>query len=140
MRTARKQNRNQKLREFGRTTLAATGAFLVIGGLAGAAPAAAAPATAGYGTLAKCGSNPPITIPGGELHYRVDCGSTITRVTGWYKDTRADGKCVRVRIWWPGNQAYTHGTKACPEGKVVEFDHNGKTHQQAPGVELISIG
>ncbi|MFF0296795.1 hypothetical protein ACFYST_22755 [Kitasatospora sp. NPDC004614] len=116
-----------------RTATATASCLLAFGGVltVGIGPASAA---------AVCGPNKPVTIPGGKSSYSVGCGATVTHVSGWLEDTSADGKCVQIKIWWPGNQVYTYTPKACPSGTRVYFDHNGISNPTPPTVLTYTIG
>lgn len=115
-----------------KTVLAASSCLLALGGVltTGAGPANAA----------VCGKPVEVDIPGGKSAYTVDCGPSITRVSGWLEDTSADGKCVQIKIWWPDHQLYTYTAKACPKGTRVTFEHNGRTNRTPPSVYTYTIG
>ncbi|MEC4016384.1 hypothetical protein [Streptomyces sp. H27-D2] len=126
-----------------RIGVAAAGGALALGGVLAAVPgsaSAAAPSAASDVTvMAGCGKTYDVSIPGGQSHYTVSCGST-THVSGWLKDTAADGKCVQVKIWRPAHHAYTYTDKACPKATVKHFDHNGRSNPTPPSVYTYAIG
>ncbi|MFJ2898978.1 hypothetical protein ACIO87_29300 [Streptomyces sp. NPDC087218] len=121
--------------------LATVGTVLALGGgLATTGPASAAQSGGSdFTVMATCGEPNNVYIPGGESHYTVDCGPTTTRVSGTLKDTRADGMCVQLKIWWPAHQSYTYTDKACGNGTKVSFDHNGRTGSPAPSVYTYTV-
>lgn len=94
-----------------------------------AVSAAVAVSTAGLATLAlatpasagTCGQVfNDVTVRGGQASWSLTCSGGNIRVSGWVKDTKADGKCAQVKA------VYSTGTqwsaKACPT------DPNSGTH------------
>lgn len=82
--------------------------------------------TVGLGTPASagsCGQVQNVTVSGGQASWSHSCSGGNIRVSGWVKDTRADGKCAQVKA------EYSNGTqwsaKACPSGSVKYFDFSG---------------
>jgi hypothetical protein len=67
-----------------------------------------------------------IYVSGGEAHY-TECQSGAERsITGWLKDTSADGQCAQVYAYNDGGTLY-RSAKACPKGEVREFDWSTPT-------------
>src|SRR5438874_895016 len=105
-----------------RNLVAASGvAATIMAGLLGvAAPASAANADADTITVAQCQSE-DVKIPGAEAHWTKCKYQYYTRVTGWLKDTIAEGKCVQVvALFTEGG--YRESDMACPAGTVKNFD------------------
>jgi hypothetical protein len=91
------------------------GAALISAGYVVTAPPASA---------APCPGAHDVFISGGESHYSLTCLSNgRVRVSGNYTDTRADGRCVQVRIDF-GNRSVTTA-RACPSGQTREFSETG---------------
>jgi hypothetical protein len=115
--------------------LAAAGTALAFGSLLASAPANAAPAdTSDIGIMATCGKTYDIYVGPrgarrGESHYSISCSgsgsSKKSTAAGWLKDTRADGKCIQVKVVWPGDGTTKFSKKACPEDEVEYFDFTG---------------
>jgi hypothetical protein len=112
--------------------LAAAGTVLAFGTLLGGTPASAAPAeTSDIEIMATCGKTydvyvGPTSNRRGESHYSISCSGGKSTASGWLKDTRADGKCIQVKIVWPDNGADEFSKKACPDGEVQYFGFTGK--------------
>jgi hypothetical protein len=111
--------------------LAAAGTVLAFGTLLGGTPASAAPAeTSDIGIMATCGKTydvyvGPTSNRRGESHYSISCSGGKSTAAGWLKDTRADGKCIQVKVVWPDNGATKFSKKACPEGEDETFSFTG---------------
>lgn len=94
------------------------GAVGMSAAIAGGMLAVATPASA-----ASCGTVWDVYISGGESHYTVDCFGTTYRVSGYVKDTRADGKCAQVKAVFGSGTQYS--PRACPKGTSRNFDLSG---------------
>ena len=93
------------------TALALAGSAIL--GLSGlATPAAAA-----------CEIPQDVRVPGAEAHWTECHNGGRTQVTGWVKDTRADGKCAQVRVVF-SNGTTRHSQRACPKNTVRQFHFN----------------
>ncbi|MFJ2510215.1 hypothetical protein ACIPEL_04775 [Streptomyces griseoviridis] len=126
---------------FSKLAQAAAGTVVALGALAGTGTASAAQgAVPARSVSAVCGESYHVVVPGGEAQYTVNCGSSITRVSGWIKDTAADGTCVRMKVWWPDRQGYTYSAKACEKGQVEHFDLGGRTNDEPPTAYLHTVG
>ncbi|GGL12325.1 hypothetical protein Sme01_69550 [Sphaerisporangium melleum] len=103
--------------------------YVIAGVLAaGGLLAVAGPAGAGTGDpvqpFGSCGqvvNN--VRVSGAQASWSHSCSNGNIRVSGWVKDTSADGKCAQVKA------EYSNGTqwsaKACPKDQVKYFDFNG---------------
>lgn len=111
--------------------LAAVGSALALGTLLGGAPASAAPAaTSDFETMATCGKTydiyvGPVGNRRGESHYSISCSGGKSTAAGWLKDTRADGRCIQVKVVWPDNGTTKWSKKACPKDEVENFSFTG---------------
>ncbi|WP_090946795.1 hypothetical protein [Nonomuraea jiangxiensis] len=90
--------------------------------------AGAAPASAAFGdpiqTMGSCGQVVnDVKVSGGQASWSHSCSGGNIRVSGWVKDTKADGKCAQVKA------EYSNGTqwsaRACPTNDRKTFDFNG---------------
>ncbi len=61
-----------------------------------------------------------VYVPGAEAHWTKCRYGSRTTVSGWLKDTRADGKCAQVYAFFT-NGAYRESSKACPAGTTKSF-------------------
>lgn len=76
----------------------------------------------GTASAAPCSSTKNPSVRGGEAGWSVRCvSSRTTIVNGWVKDTKADGKCAHVVIFFPDGN--TKDVKACPKGTKREFSY-----------------
>jgi hypothetical protein len=71
-------------------------------------------------TRGECPSQFHPIVDGGEAYWRLTCSGNNVTITGWVKDTKADGKCAYVRAEGGGRTANPLA-KACPKGKVTHF-------------------
>lgn len=67
-----------------------------------------------------CGQSYNPTIPGGEAHWDLSCGGGMITVSGWVRDTDADGQCAAVKATFAGGQTEV-SRRACPEGDRQTF-------------------
>ncbi|MEU9204448.1 hypothetical protein [Streptomyces sp. NPDC048332] len=75
--------------------------------------------TAGPASAATCPSSAAPVISGASANWSLRCSGNNVTVSGWLQDTRADGKCAKVRIN-AGNGVYR--TKAaCSSGVREQF-------------------
>jgi len=59
-------------------------------------------------------------VSGGEASWTLTCSGGNITMSGWVKDTSADGECARVKGVFNNNTVYqTAG--ACPKGTSVSF-------------------
>ena len=86
----------------------------VAGLVGGGAVVAAGPASAD-----TCPKTRDVSISGGESHYTISCSGGNVYVSGWLKDTKADGKCVQVKAQIGSSTFYSN--QACPSGEVEYF-------------------
>ncbi|MDP5314390.1 hypothetical protein [Streptomyces poriferorum] len=75
--------------------------------------------TAGPASAATCPSSASPVINGASAGWTLRCSGNNVTVSGWLQDTRADGKCAKVRIN-AGNGAYKPKT-ACSSGVREQF-------------------
>jgi hypothetical protein len=95
--------------------------------------------TASPAAADQCRNTRNVYIPGGESHYTITCdkdGHVV--VDGWLKDTRNDGKCVRVKaqiysVWYYSN-------KACPKGEVEYFHWRSTKPTKYANVWTYTVG
>lgn len=87
-------------------------------------PAAAANAVE-ITPLGGCGGSYSPRVGGGEAHWDLTCSGGEITITGWVKDTAADGKCARVTAHFSNGDV--SAWKACPEGTTTRFSetHDG---------------
>ncbi len=70
------------------------------------------------GTCGQRFSN--VRVAGGQANWRLYCHGNNITITGWVKDTRADGKCAYIRA--EGNGRFrTPLAQACPKNTVRHF-------------------
>ena len=69
---------------------------------------------------AACDRPQDVYVTGAEAHWTECHNGNRTRVDGWVKDTKADGKCARVRASFSNGETLYSG-KACPRNNVKEF-------------------
>ncbi|MFF4795474.1 hypothetical protein ACFY2M_38455 [Streptomyces sp. NPDC001276] len=87
--------------------------------------------TAGLGTFTlatpahagSCGQVTDAKVSGGQASWAHACSGGYIRVSGWVKDTSADGKCAQVKAMYSNGTQYS--AKACPSGTVKYFDFYG---------------
>jgi hypothetical protein len=84
---------------------------------------AAGPAAAG-----TCGQTFQPRVNGGEAAWNLYCSGGRITISGWVKDTKADGKCAYVKAFGDGQQLLPH-PKACPKDTKTNFSWtvNGST-------------
>jgi hypothetical protein len=102
-------------------------AVLLVATLGIAAPASAAPEPqppAGVSIMAGCGAVfNNVSVTGGEAAWNISCANgTNARITGWVKDTKADGKCAYIKAFANNGLSRVPLAKACPNGTQVSFD------------------
>lgn len=69
----------------------------------------------------SCGDSFHPSVGGGEAYWTLLCHDGHIRMKGWVKDTRADGKCARVKAVFNNNVVH-QSSGACPKGTIVQFD------------------
>ncbi|MFC4337883.1 hypothetical protein [Salininema proteolyticum] len=105
-----------KDRRRGRLAGRLVAAVIGLVAVAGPSTALAAQGTGGdIGTQASCGDTEDVYINGGEAHWTINCSGGETTISGWHKDTKADGRCVQVYGSVSGNSFIT--PRACPSGE-----------------------
>lgn len=93
------------------------------GAALGLSMAGAVPASAGStGVQARCPATLNPVVNGGEAAWTIDCVGSKVHITGWVKDTKADGLCAFVKAF----ASFTDGSsrkeaKACPKGTTTRF-------------------
>ncbi|MFN2494322.1 MAG: hypothetical protein ABR608_00205 [Pseudonocardiaceae bacterium] len=100
---------------------------LAVPGIATAAttPAGVASAQSVVAPMGGCGDTRNVYTSGAEAHWTINCGAGQVSVTGWVKDTDADGQCAQVYAHFPANNSWKYSAKACPKGTVKEFTLTG---------------
>lgn len=78
------------------------------------------------GSHGVSGLQPPAN--GGEAAWNLYCSGGRITISGWVKDTKADGKCAYVKAFGDGQQLLPH-PKACPKDTKTNFSWtvNGST-------------
>jgi hypothetical protein len=71
-------------------------------------------------TRGRCPQQFHPVVNGGEAAWSLSCSGNKITITGWVKDTKADGKCAYVKAEGGGRTANPLA-KACPKGKVTHF-------------------
>ncbi|GAB1539543.1 hypothetical protein NUACC21_22100 [Scytonema sp. NUACC21] len=72
-------------------------------------------------TRGTCGQKfDNVTVVGGQASWSLSCSGNKITITGWVKDTKADGKCANVKAEGGGQYKNPLAT-ACPKGKVTHF-------------------
>lgn len=83
--------------------------------------------TFGLGSPASAGScgevKNNVRVSGGQASWSHSCSGGQIRVSGWVKDTSADGKCAQVKAEYSNGTQWSN--KACPNGEVEYFDFVG---------------
>lgn len=87
--------------------------------------------TAGLGTVAtaipayagSCGQVQNVSVRGGQASWSHSCANGNIRVSGWVKDTKADGKCAQVKAEYSNGTQWSN--RACPKDEVERFDFVG---------------
>ncbi len=74
---------------------------------------------------AGCGQNLHPKVRGGEAKWSLSCSGGRITISGWVKDTRADGKCAQVRVHLPNGDVHYSG-RACPEGNTKHFSWSAR--------------
>ena len=72
-----------------------------------------------------------ITIDGGRAAYRECHSGMYIRVDGHVDDTKADGRCARVRASYNRNLVVDYSARACPKGTRVTFTFPWRTSTDA---------
>ncbi|OXM44181.1 hypothetical protein [Amycolatopsis alba] len=113
------------IKKFG---LAATGAVMAFGSLFAATPATAAQAIDGQAPRKEvvCQENPyNLYPPGGWAQFTVRCGGNTVAISGWVLDTKKDGKCAYVKVYWPSENRTVTSPRACPEKNKKSYTFYG---------------
>lgn len=97
--------------------------ILVAGALGIAALVPTVSAFADVTIQTVCGETMDSDVGGGAAHWEASCDGNSITVSGWVKDTSADGKCARVKAYIDGRWRYSK--KACPTGEVQNFSLTG---------------
>jgi hypothetical protein len=61
-----------------------------------------------------------VRVIGGEAAWSLYCSGNKITITGWVKDTKADGKCAHVKVEGGGKTVNPLKT-ACPKDTVKHF-------------------
>jgi hypothetical protein len=103
-------------------------AGLLVGASALLAPAAAATAAvpaAQHGSIhpkAGCGSVfDNVDVDGGEAAWSIDCGGNTITISGWVRDTDADGKCAYIKAFASNGESRVPLATACRKGTTTRF-------------------
>ncbi|MFI1828171.1 hypothetical protein ACH41E_17240 [Streptomyces sp. NPDC020412] len=107
-----------------RKTLTTVVSTVVLAG--GIAVGAAGPANA-----ATCPHTASPLINGASAHWTLSCSGNNVTMSGWVQDTKADGKCAKVRIN-AGNGAHQAPT-ACGSGVRKPFKFTFQGTKKAEG-------
>jgi hypothetical protein len=84
------------------------------------------PASAGaddIGPLTVCGEEMNPEVGGGLAYWRATCNGSTMTVSGWVRDTDADGMCARVKALIGTRWHYS--ARACPKGHQEPFSFTG---------------
>ncbi|GAA4910007.1 hypothetical protein LX16_2784 [Stackebrandtia albiflava] len=73
--------------------------------------------------MTVCGQEMDVEIDGGLAYWRASCRGTTMTVSGWVRDTDADGMCARVKALIGTRWHYS--ARACPEGDQESFSFSG---------------
>ncbi|GAA0299422.1 hypothetical protein GCM10010302_42490 [Streptomyces polychromogenes] len=73
------------------------------------------------GVTGACGTTNAAYTSGAEAHWTIQCSGGNVSVTGWVKDTDADGQCAQVYAYFPYTGNWKYSARACPKGDVKEF-------------------
>jgi hypothetical protein len=72
--------------------------------------------------MGGCGKTFNPDVPGAKAYWEVQCTSKSVRISGWVEDTRADGKCAKVKaIYDDDNDSTYYSRAACPKGERQTF-------------------
>ncbi|MBB5808299.1 hypothetical protein F4560_008067 [Saccharothrix ecbatanensis] len=72
--------------------------------------------------MGGCGQTFNPDVPGAKAYWQVECTSTQVRISGWVEDTRADGKCAKVKATFDDdNNSTFYSSAACPKGERESF-------------------
>lgn len=71
-----------------------------------------------------CGQSFHPFVRGGEAYWTLSCSGNKITMTGWVKDTKADGKCAYVKAIFANGDSPTPA-KACPKGDETSFSWSG---------------
>jgi hypothetical protein len=83
--------------------------------------------SAGPASAGTCGNVTNAKVNGGAAAWNLYCyGGRIT-ISGWVKDTNADGKCAFVKAFG-GGKSMPH-PKACPKGRSTPFEWTTGGHE-----------
>ncbi|MFD0557163.1 hypothetical protein FB566_2419 [Stackebrandtia endophytica] len=77
----------------------------------------------GFALQTECGESRDAVIAGGEAYWTAACSGATMTVTGWVRDTAADGMCARVKALLGGTWKYSE--RACPSGTTKNFTLSG---------------
>jgi hypothetical protein len=94
-----------------------TGAVLAVAAMTFMSPVDSVSAA----TRGTCGDQPKnVTVVGGQASWSLYCSGNKITITGWVKDTKADGKCAHVKVEGGGKTVNPLKT-ACPKDTVNHF-------------------
>ena len=68
-----------------------------------------------------CGDVRDVYTSGAEAHWTIGCTSGQISVTGWLKDTDADGQCAQTYAYFPLYGSTQYSRKVCGKGNSEEF-------------------
>jgi len=71
----------------------------------------------------QCGESKEAVVGGGEAYWKATCSGSSMTVSGWVRDTAADGMCARVKALMGGTWKYSE--RACPAGTTKTFELTG---------------
>jgi hypothetical protein len=64
-----------------------------------------------------------VKVDGGEASWTISCNNgTDARITGWVRDTKADGKCARIKAFSDNGKSQVPLAEACGKGTDKKFD------------------
>jgi hypothetical protein len=92
--------------------------------VAGLGSTAAAAETIGEGhvvPLGTCNNSYHPSTTGGEAAWNLVCAAGGVTMSGWVKDTKADGRCAYIKAFAGNGDSRVPLAKACPKGKVTQF-------------------
>jgi hypothetical protein len=73
----------------------------------------------------RCGDSFHPKVNGGEAAWSLSCHGGVITISGWVRDTRADGRCARVRVHMPNGDVH-YSQRACPRGRQHNFTFSGR--------------
>jgi hypothetical protein len=64
-----------------------------------------------------------VQVDGGEASWTITCtNGTNAQISGWVRDTKADGKCAYIKAFAGNGESRVPLAQACPKGTTTFFD------------------